>query len=312
MYLVCGEALFDVFSTGETETGLSLDARVGGSPFNVAIGLARMGLNSALCTGMAEDFFAERLRATLRREGVSDRYLVSSQGKTTLSTVGVADDGAANYVFYGESGAEKQITPADLPSLEGIEVVHFGSYALASSPSGESFLKLAQKAKAQGALVSLDPNVRLNVVPDVALWRERINAFANHADLIKASDEDLQLLWPDEPFEQIAERWLAQGTAVVVVTQGSQGVTAYMEEGQQHVLAPEVAVVDTVGAGDTFQAALLTYLDEAEGQGRDKLHSLSSAGLRHMLKFAAQAAAITCQRRGADLPRRNELAMTLI
>jgi fructokinase len=157
------------------------------------------------------------------------------------------------------------------------------------------------------AVIAYDPNIRLKVEPDIQRWRDTLAWMLPRTQLLKVSDEDLGLLHPGVPAAELAAQWLAAGVALVVVTRGGEGAWAWTA--QHHVVAPPVpvAVVDTVGAGDTFQAALLTALAERRLLNRAALAALSAGDVLAVLAFAAQAAAITCSRRGADLPRRAEL-----
>lgn len=306
MFLVCGEALYDVFIAGATAEGLALDARIGGSPWNVAKGLARLGQPAALFAGLSRDALGDRLAASVREEGVAETALRRKPLLTTLALVGLGPDGAARYSFYNEGSADRALTRADLPSLEGVRGVHVGSYSLVTEPTGSTLLDLARAARGR-ALVSLDPNLRLAIAPDLALWRDRIAAFRAAAHLVKASDEDLAALHPGRDPEETAAGWAAEGAALVVVTKGAAGAVAFGKGAPVRVAAPAVAVADTVGAGDTFQAALLAGLAELGRASAAGLAALTAEETRRLLGFAAAAAAITCTRRGADLPRRAEL-----
>lgn len=306
MFLVCGEALWDLFPTPRA-TGIGFDARVGGSPFNVAVGLARLGQPAALLTGVSSDRLGNGLVAALEAEGVATRFLIRSRRPSTLSLVDVGDDGSPAYTFYGSEGADRAVEVADLPALgPDTSGLHAGSFSLVVEPVGSSLLTLVQR-EAGRRLITLDPNVRVNIVPDRGLWRERVDAFARHADLLKVSSEDLDLLYPGAPAEELAARWRAAGTGLVVVTRGAGGAVAYGPQGTTLVPGRRVEVVDTVGAGDCFQAALIARLAERGVAARDRLDALAAEAVADVVGFAVQASAIACTRRGADLPRRGEL-----
>ncbi len=310
MILVCGEALFDVFVEGEDNSGaLRLEARPGGSPFNVAIGIARLGGRSALLTGMSGDMLGERLVRILKKEGVSTDYLVRSGRRTTLSLVGLDEAGHPAYVFYGLGSADCSVTVDDLPQI-GPEVTgfHFGSYSLVARPVADA---LAAVADAAGeTFVSVDPNVRPTVESDLDIWRSRIADYTKLADLIKVSSEDLGILYPEVSPDRIAADWLTAGVRLVVVTDGGEMVSAWTTAGHVVRVAPAaVNVVDTVGAGDSFQAALLTALaDAGNGYPKVAIAGLDAERLEDLLQFAIDAARVTCGRRGADLPHRHELS----
>jgi len=307
MFVVCGEALMDVYTGDATPTGLALDARIGGSPLNVAQGLARLGRPVAFLAGLSTDAFGERLLASLSSEGVDTSLVLRNDAPSTLSVVSVDARGVPRYAFHGTGAADRQLTHDTLPALpSAVRVLQFGSYALAVEPVGSALLALAARERTR-RLIAYDPNVRLNVEPDVAQWRTLVDRMVSIAHLVKVSDEDLGLLYPEEPPEQVASRWLGAGAALVAVTRGGQGASAWTRTAKADVPTPQVQVIDTVGAGDTFQAALLTWLDEHDALTPETLAALDSKALAALLGFAAKAAAITCSRRGADMPRRAEL-----
>lgn len=308
MFVVCGEALFDLFpeETGD-ESRLLFDARIGGSPFNVAVGIARMGRRSALLTGLSTDFLGEKLASALRREGVATDFLIRKSAPTTLSLVGLGADGSPQYVFYGDGAADRLVESSELPPFpDTVTGIHFGSYSIAVPPVADALSDLARREKGR-RLISLDPNVRLNIMPDAAAWRRRVETLVAQADLLKISLEDVEALYPGEAPEGLVARWLGAGVGLVVVTRGSGGIMGVTSGLAVELPAAPVEVVDTVGAGDTFQAALLAALDELGLVNRAALNAIDRDTLRRILGFAARAAVITCTRRGADLPRRAEL-----
>lgn len=307
MFVVCGEALMDVYMGESTPTGMTLDARIGGSPLNVAQGLARLARPAAFLTGLSTDALGERLLASLRAEGVDTSLIFRSDAPTTLSVVSVDASGVPRYAFHGNGAADRQITLDTLPALPpATRVLQFGSYALVVEPVGSALRGLAKRER-ERRLIAYDPNVRLNVEPDLVHWRSVVEEMVSNAHLVKVSDEDLGLLYPSETPEQVAARWLTQGASLVAVTRGRHGASAWTRNAQADAPSPETKVVDTVGAGDTFHAALLTWLDEHDALTPDALSALDGASLDALLRFAARAAAITCSRRGADMPRRDEL-----
>lgn len=313
MFLVCGEALFDLFvdpTHSQPPNKVGFSAIAGGSPFNVAVGLSRLGICSGLLTGLTNDFLGQQLHRVLEKEGVSTRYLSSiPHASTTLSLVAVDDQGVPHYSFYGHNGADRLLesTEIDFNDLQGL---HLGSYSLVVEPTASTLLKLVQAAP-NDLLITLDPNVRLNVEPDLDIWKHRIAEFASHAHAIKVSEEDLGLLYPEKSAEEAAAGLLSEQTRLVFLTQGERGACVYSHQGRWHRPAPaRTQVIDTVGAGDTFQAALITYLLEQALTLPQQLDALSPTQLHALLDFASGAAALTCQRHGPDLPRRHELKIT--
>ena len=311
MLVVCGEALMDVFVAGETPTGLALDARVGGSPFNVAVGLARLGQPVAFFAALSDGPLGERLLRGLTDEGVSTGCVERIDAPTTLGLVGLDAAGVAAYSFYGVGGADRLLLPSALGRIPAsARAFNFGSYATVVEPIASTLRALVEREKGR-SVIAYDPNVRLNVEPDLARWRDHLRWMLPRTHVLKVSDEDLSLLLPDvdteADIEHLAASWLAAGVRLVVVTCGARGALGWSAAGRVAVPPVAVDVVDTVGAGDTFQAALLTWLAEQGLLDPAALAGLSVAQLDAALRFAAQAAAITCSRRGADLPRRAEL-----
>ena len=305
MFMVCGEALMDVFAAGDTATGMALDARVGGSPFNVAVGLARLAQPVGFFGAVSRGFLGERLMQGLAAEGVATGAVARTDAPTTISLVGLDANGVPSYAFYGEQGADRQLPMAALPQAR-ITALHVGSYTTVVEPVAATLRALVERERGT-ALIAYDPNIRLNVEPDLQRWRDQLQWMLTRTHLLKVSEEDLELLLPGMGVDGFAAEALAHGVKTVVVTRGGLGAKAWTAAVTAAVQQVEVEVVDTVGAGDTFQAALLTWLAEHGSLSAAALAALSAHELHDALRFAAQAAAITCSRRGADMPRRAEL-----
>ena len=307
MFIVCGEALFDLFATGHSATGLGFDGCIGGSPFNVALGLARLGQTVGFCGGIGTGFAGERLMQALADEGIDTAAVARVDAPTTLSLIGLDAAGVPSYAFYGQGGADRQLRLEHLARLPtAARAFHFGSYAMVVQPVGATQRALVEREH-RHSVISYDPNIRSNVEPDLAVWRETLEWMLPRSHLLKVSDEDLDLLYPGQPIAQFAADALAAGTPLVVVTRGAEGAVGFTARDTVTMPPVVVAVVDTVGAGDTFQAALLTWLAESGRLSPEAIRTLDAAALQQALAFAARAAAITCGRRGADLPRRSEL-----
>jgi fructokinase len=307
MFVVCGEALMDVFAVGDTPTGLAMDARSGGSPFNVSRGLARLGQPVSFFGGLSSGFLGQRLLRALDEEGIGTDCAAVMDAPTTLSLVGLDARGVPSYSFYGSGCADRQLPMSALEKLpDGLRAIHFGSYAMVVEPVAATQRALVERERGR-CLLAYDPNIRLNVEPDIERWRQTLAWMASRIDLLKVSDEDLGLLYPGELASGQAQRWLEAGVGLVVVTRGGDGAEAWAAGAQVHSAPQKVSVVDTVGAGDTFQAALLTWLAEQGRLTSEGVRDWTATDLAAALDFAGRAAAITCSRRGADLPRRAEL-----
>ncbi len=307
MFVVAGEALMDVFTGATTPTGIALDARIGGSPLNVAFGLARMGQPVAFLGGVSSGELGERLTDALRAEGVSLDAVHRSAAPTTISLIGVDAKGVPEYAFYGTGAADRTLPLAALDRMPAAtRALHVGSYTMVVGETAQTQRALITRVAGQ-MLVSYDPNLRLNVEPDIEVWRATLAWMLPRVDVLKLSDEDLGLLWPGVDPAQFAADCLARGAGLVALTRGGAGAIAWHTSGVVETQPVEVDVIDTVGAGDTFQAALLTRLAELGALTPAGVRGLTPTALTDAMGFATRAAAITCSRRGADLPRRSEL-----
>ncbi|MDE1928907.1 MAG: carbohydrate kinase, partial [Burkholderiales bacterium] len=289
MIVVSGEALMDVFAAGATPTGVMLDARIGGSPFNVAVGLARLGRPAAFFGGVAADFLGQRLLQALRAEGVNTDCTATLAAPATLSLVSLDAAGVPAYAFYGNGAADRLLPPAALAAVpQAAAAYQFGSYAMVVEPVATTLRALVERECGR-SVIAYDPNIRLNVEPDLARWHAALDWMLPRTTLLKISDEDLGLLYPGADAAALAASWLAAGVALVVVTRGGAGAWAWTA--RDHVAADPVAVtvVDTVGAGDTFQAALLAALAERGRLTRAALAALDAAALGEVLAFATRA-----------------------
>lgn len=308
MIVVCGEALFDVFAGEQTPGGIELSARIGGSPFNLAVGLARLGVPPVFFGGLSRDLFGQRLYGALEAEHVDLSGAPRPDAQTALVVVSLDQHGVPAYRFYGCATAERSVLPGDLARVPlDATVIHVGSYCMVTDPVAGTLRALIERQLGR-SLIAYDPNIRLVVEPSVQVWRDTLEWMLPRTGLLKVSDEDLTHLYPHWTPQDFARHALRSGVQLVVVTRGGQGVLAAGAHGATaEVPAVPVDVVDTVGAGDTFQAGLLSWLWRRGMLSVEGLRGLDSATLAQALRFAAHAAAITCSRRGADLPRLAEV-----
>ena len=309
MFVVAGEALMDVFTGATTPTGIALDARIGGSPLNVAFGLARMGQRVAFLGGISNGELGNRLADALRAEGVSLEAVHRSDAPTTISLIGVDAKGVPEYAFYGTGAADRTLPLAALQRMPaGARLLHVGSYTMVVGDTAATQRALIEQVRGK-VVVSYDPNLRLNVEPDLAVWRDTLEWMLPRTDVLKLSDEDLGLLYPGIDPAAFAADCLGKGAGLVALTRGGKGAFAWHASGVVEVPTVHVDVIDTVGAGDTFQSSLLTRLDELGVLTPEGVRGMGAETLLDAMRFASQAAAITCSRRGADLPRRAELGI---
>ncbi|RXT54804.1 ribokinase [Bosea sp. Tri-44] len=305
MILVCGEALVDLFLDPPEGAEMAGRAVAGGSPFNVAIGLARLGVPVGFLGAISRDGIGTMLAERLRQEGVDGRFLVRSDRLSTISAVATGVDGQPSYGFHGEGAADRFLMPADLPPElpPEVQAISFGSYSMAVEPTGSTLASIAEREHGR-RVISVDPNLRPAVVPDMALWADAAERFYRVATIVKASEEDVGIAWGGQlSLQEAAAYWLSLGAKLVVITRGAAGVLGFCAAGQIELPARAVSVCDTVGAGDSFHAALLARLSQTDRLSIEGVAALDQAALDEVLNYAAIAASITVGRRGADLPR---------
>lgn len=306
---VAGEALVDLVPA---PVGDYFEIAPGGSPANVALALARLGVPARLLARIAADVLGRRIREHLAGNGVGLDHVVTAREQTSLAMVTVDADGVPAYDFRIAGTADWQWTDAELAgALDGhVVAVHSGSLAL-TTPPGAAVLRGLMRRAAATATVSYDPNCRPLLMGDPAEVLAGAHELIEVADIVKVSAEDLEWLLPGVSPEQVITDWVERGPALVAVTMGGDGVLAGTASGlRTRRPGVPVTVIDTVGAGDTFAAALLAGLHGRELLGahaRGALRAISAETLDAVLDEAARAAAITCSRRGADPPTAAEL-----
>jgi fructokinase len=306
---VAGEALVDFVPAGEPGV---FRAAPGGSPANVAVGLARLQVPTRLLARIADDLLGHRLRAHLDGNGVDLSFAVRAAEPTSLAIVAVGRDGVVEYDFRVDGTADWQWRDHELAgALDGrVVALHAGSLALTMAPGADVLQRLLAQAR-QDMTVSYDPNCRPLLMGSPDTVRGRIEALVALADVVKASSDDLAWLLPDRPPEQVAEAWLAKGPSLVVITLGPAGlVAATRQAGVLRRPGLAVEVVDTVGAGDACMAALLAGLHRRDLLGptrRPALLALDASTVTGLADEAVLAAALTCTRAGADPPTAEEL-----
>ncbi len=306
MILCCGASLIDMLPRTSTSGETAFAPYPGGEVFNAAIALGRLGAPAGFLTGLSTDLFGTMLAEALAASGVDARLAPRFERPTTLAFVTLTG-GQARYAFYDEGTAGRLVSEADLPALpDAVRAAFFGGIALAVEPSGttwESYMRAAS-----GRVVTmLDPNIRTSFIGDERAFRGRIERMIAMADIVKLSDEDLAWICGPGEVEPLARGLLGLGPKAVFVTEGSRGARAFTATGAAHVTARRVAVVDTVGAGDTFNAGILAALDRAGKLDRRAVAALTEADLGAALDLGARAAAVTVSRAGANPPWAHEL-----
>ena len=282
---MCGEALID-FTPLEVSGDTMFVPRPGGSPCNVAVGLARLGKPTAFIGKISRDRFGDMISSHLTQNGVDVRWLVRGDEPSALAFVIPETDGGHAFAFYGSDTAEQSLKAGEVPDSFAGEVttLHFGSYSLMLGSSAHTYEQLMRR-ECGSRVISLDPNVRPSLYSDRQLYRERIEDLLHFATLVKVSQEDLAWLYPDDYYMDIADRWLSSGPLLVAVTLGSEGAVALSRQAVVNAPGVRVDVADTVGAGDAFTSALLARLDSNGLLTRDALGSLSSESLEDAISF---------------------------
>jgi fructokinase len=306
MILSCGEALIDMLPRMSTEGETAFAPYAGGAVFNTAIALGRLGAPAGFISGISSDLMGDVLRDTLAASRVDYTLSVVTARPTTLAFVKLVN-GQATYAFYDEGTAGRMLTPADLPAVPpGTEAMFFGGISLVGEPCG-SFYEALMAREAPKRVTMIDPNVRPGFVSDATAYKARIGRMLALADIVKLSDEDLHWLFGPGEVAPLARKVLEMGPKLVLVTEGARGATAHTARGAIFHPARKVAVADTVGAGDTFNAGILAALHRAGALTREGIAAADEAVLRAALDLGVRAAAVTVSRPGANPPWEHEL-----
>lgn len=309
MITVAGEALFDVFprpaGTGAAQadpTQMVLDAVTGGSPFNVACGLGRLGHAPVFLGGLAEGPLGDRQAQILVEAGVRADAVLRKANLAPLMLVTLADDGQPTYSYYGQSTADVALDEADLGVLPGTpEILHLGSYSLVAEPIADTLATLVARLP-QSSLLALDPNARPMIEPDRDVWQRRLAPLYARANIIKLSDEDIAFLAPGQTPRAYAHDLHTSFNTPVFLTMGEGGVTVFAQGKDTHIAAPQVDVVDTVGAGDSFQTTLLAWASRPQNKQTLSARSTSLEACVDVAEVAVAVAALICSQKGPVMP----------
>lgn len=311
MIVVAGESLVDLVPTPEGH----LAPRLGGGPYNVAVAAGRLEAPVRFLSRISTDLFGDRLVERLHASNVRTELVQRGPEPTTLAVVGLAEDGSARYSFYVDGTADRQVTdPGPLP--DDVRAVSFGTLSLVLEPGASTYERVLWRESERGALTVLDPNIRAGLIRDPLAYRDRYDSWLPHVGLLKVSVDDARWLAelpedaPEADVLALARDWLAAGPAAVVLTRGGEGLAVLTATDVIHVPPTPVTVVDTIGAGDTVQGALLAWLHHHDALSTEAVRGLDAGKWADALAYAGAAAAITCSRAGAEPPFKRELEMT--
>lgn len=308
MILCCGEALIDMLPRKSTLGEAAYAPYAGGAIFNTAIALGRLGVPTAFFTGLSDDMLGDVLRETLASSHVDYSLCAISSRPTTVAFVKLVN-GSATYAFYDENTAGRMITIDDLPELGAdCEALHFGAISLIPDPCGGTYEALLSREHGS-RVISLDPNIRPGFIKDRAAHQARIMRMAAQSDIIKFSDEDLEWFGMHGDHDALAAKWLEIGPKLVVITKGADGAEGFTAKHKVSVPSEKVTVVDTIGAGDTFDAGVLASLKRDNLLTKAQVADLGEEAIRNALSLGAKAAAVTVSRAGANPPWASEIGL---
>ncbi len=310
MIVSLGEALIDLIHTPDQTKPI---AKLGGSPFNVATALAKLDVPTGFVCPLSNDAHGQRLGAHLQRHGIQQCIADTVDAPTAIAEVFTDKNGHPRYEFHRDQTADRALSerPPNQSLPMHLDALHFGSLVLAQAADWPAWKDAIDRARQNGAFIAFDPNLRIDLIDNLATYRNRLEEAVDLCHLLKASDEDLMLLEPNQDPTSTIQRWCTT-TRMVVLTEGKKGAQAWMSPGDDadHFTCTDTAkgpIVDTVGAGDTFQAALVAWLWHNEGFHR----TLARSEANHMLQFATKAASLNCTKAGCHPPTLAEVRAEL-
>ncbi len=324
MIVVAGESLIDFVHrpnlSSDSQSGPLYEACPGGSPYNCAIALGRLQIDTGFLCPLSEDSLGRLLVARLEDAGVKVLMSDLVRAPSSLAVVSLSAEGTPSYSFYRQETADRQLEPVTVTAVlpDEIEAFQIGSLALIEKDDNPSWAAVLETAVARGAMVSLDPNVRTRLITDHADYRARLMAMLRQADMIKASDEDLDYLYPGlTPEDAIRRAMREQEITLTILTRGTEGATAFTASGLE-VAMPAKSFAedpakkgDSIGAGDSFQAGLLAWLKDHGQLSKSGLAALNEDSLAQMLDFASLIAGLNCAETGCNPPTRERVQRML-
>ena len=303
---VCGEALIDFVPTPVTSDVTGFEPKPGGSPYNVALAASSAGGNASFIGEISSDFFGDVLYKNLGKYGVDCSNVAHSDRPTTLAFVNLDDD-SPRYAFFNNGSANLHMYPsiADYEKQAG-DVLHVGSVSLIDNPASDRIQEFALLSSKE-MMISIDPNVRANMIRDRESWLQTIESIFEIATIVKLSLEDLEFLAPDISVDDFVDNQFNRDTALVVISDGSNGATAYTPQYCHHQIPPAVNIIDTVGAGDVLMGSMLAWLTEHDNPDSRSIAEISNEALGELLCYSVTAAALNCTTSGCNPPTKTEI-----
>ncbi len=308
MILCCGEALIDLVPDTNAKGEIVLRPMAGGSVFNTAIALSRLQQQTGFLSGISTDQFGQQLIKQLDETGVDQTLCIRSGRPTTLAVVELKD-GEACYRFYDEGSAGRMIEVEDLPPIPPTTgLLLFGGISLIAQPCADTFEHLL-KITSKQYFTFLDPNIRSEFIEDATSHRQRIKRMIAYADIVKVSTDDLAWIAPEGEPETVARQWLEGRTKIVLLSQGGDGARLFSNKHNLFAPAEETNVVDTIGAGDAFNAGFLASIYSQSLAGKMELFELGRNSMKHALCFANHVGALSTKKKGANPPWARDLSL---
>ena len=305
MIICAGESLIDMVSFATEKGEVQYSPHVGGSVLNSAIALGRLGADTYYCGAISNDTFVDLIEDCLRDSKVKEDFIIKTNRHTTLAYADVTD-GVAKYTFVDEHSAGRLLDENSLKpfvnKMKNAKALLVGGISLQAEPCGTSWQWLVEQV-AGHCIIYFDANIRPDFIEDKDKYLERFERLTRKVDIIKISEEDYSYLCGEQDFTKLSSEWLEKGVKLIVLTLGEKGAKVIYDGGKEiSVGTEEVKVIDTIAAGDSFNAGLLFHLDKQKMLDREKLASIGEPELQKTLTFANQVASFTVTRKGANPP----------
>jgi fructokinase len=305
MIICAGESLIDMVSFATEKGEVQYSPHFGGGALNSAIALGRLGAETYYCGAISNDTFGGLIEDYYRDSKVQEDFIIKTSRPTTLAYADVTD-GVAKYTFVDERSAGRLIDKNSLKpfvnKIKNAKALLVGGISLQAEPSGTSWQWVVEQV-AGHCVIYFDANIRPNFIEDKAKYLKRFEQLTKKVDIIKISEEDYSYLYSKQDFEKVTTEWLEKGIKLIVLTLGEKGAKVIFDGGKEISVGVEpVKVIDTISAGDSFNAGLLFHLDKQKMLDREKLASIDTTTLKKSLAFANQVASFTVTQKGANPP----------